>query len=84
MLLNTTNTLENCGKAKNKEETKMRKIILSQQGCSKCKTLADQCPDAEVIMPQPAELLSLARMLNIQSLPIVVLTGEPQELATIL
>ena len=62
----------------------MRKIILSQQGCSKCKTLADQCPDAEVIMAQPAELLSLARMLNIQSLPIVVLTGEPQELATIL
>lgn len=59
----------------------MRKIILSQQGCSKCKTLADQCPDAEVVMPQPAELLSLARMLNIQSLPIVVLTGEPQELA---
>lgn len=62
----------------------MRKIILSQQGCSKCKTLADQCPDAEVVIPQPAELLQIARMLNIQSLPIVVLTGEPQELAEIL
>lgn len=62
----------------------MRKIILSQQGCSKCKTLADQCPDAEVVIPQPAELLQIARMLNIQSLPIVVLTGEPQELGDIL
>lgn len=62
----------------------MRKIILSQEGCSKCKTLADQCPDAEVVIPQPAELLQLARMLNIQSLPIVLLTGEPQELAEVL
>jgi hypothetical protein len=62
----------------------MRKIILSQEGCSKCKTLSDQCPDAEVVMPQPAELLQIARMLNIQSLPIVVLSGEPQELAEIL
>jgi len=62
----------------------MRKIILSQEGCSKCKTLADQCTDAEVVIPQPAELLQIARMLNIQSLPIVVLTGEPQELAEIL
>lgn len=62
----------------------MRKIILSQQGCSKCKTLADQCPDAEVVMPQPEELLQIARMLNIQSLPIVVLSGEPQELAGVL
>lgn len=59
----------------------MRKIILSQQGCSKCKTLADQCPDAEVIVLEPAVLLSLARPLGITSLPIVVLTGEPQELA---
>ena len=62
----------------------MRKIILSQEGCSKCKTLASQVPDAEVVMPQPSELLSLARMLNIQSLPIVILTGEPQDLARVL
>lgn len=62
----------------------MRKIILSQQGCSKCKSLSAQCPDAEVITPEPAELLSVARMMNIQSLPIVVLTGEPQELAEVL
>lgn len=62
----------------------MRKIILSQSGCSKCKTLADQCPDAEVIILEPAILLTLARALNIQSLPIVVMTGESQELSDIL
>ena len=60
----------------------MRKIILSQEGCSKCKTLAEQCPDAEVVMLEPATLLTLARALNIQSLPIVILANaDPQELA---
>lgn len=58
----------------------MRKIILSQAGCTKCKSLSSLCPDAEVVIPQPAELLSLARMLNIQSLPIIVLAnGELDE-----
>lgn len=58
----------------------MRKIILSQEGCSKCKTLAEQCPDAEVAILEPATLLTIARTLDIRSLPIIVLTGEPQEL----
>lgn len=62
----------------------MRKIILSQQGCSKCKSLSAQCPDADVVILEPKELLSFARLLNIQSLPIVVLTGEPDELAKVL
>lgn len=60
----------------------MRKIILSQQGCSKCKSLAAQCPDAEVIELAPDKLLMLARELNIQSLPIIVLAnGDVDELA---
>lgn len=59
----------------------MRKIILSMENCSKCKSLAASCPDAEVIELDQALLLSLARAVNITSLPIVVLTGEPQELA---
>ena len=58
----------------------MRKIILSQEGCSKCKSLAAQCPDAEVVELQPALLLQLARELNISSLPIVLLSGDNQEL----
>ena len=62
----------------------MRKIILSQEGCSKCKTLAAQCPDAEVIKAEPSELLQFARLVGIQSMPFVVVTGEPQELAKIL
>ena len=59
----------------------MRKIILSQPGCSKCKSLATQCPDAEVVELDQATLLSLARVLNITSLPIVVMTGAVEELA---
>ena len=62
----------------------MRKIILSQQGCIKCKSLASQCPDAEVVELPADKLLMLARELNIQSLPIVVLSGEPHELAEVL
>lgn len=62
----------------------MRKIIISQQGCSKCKSLAARCPDAEVVELAPDKLLMLARELNIQSLPIVILTGESDELAEVL
>lgn len=58
----------------------MRKIILSMPGCSRCKSLAAQCPDAEVVEMKQELLLALARELDIRSLPIVVLTGEPQEL----
>lgn len=49
-------------------------------GCSRCKSLAAQCPDAEVVEMKQELLLALARELDIRSLPIVVLTGEPQEL----
>lgn len=59
----------------------MRKIILSQPGCSKCKSLAANCPDAEVVELDQALLLSLARAVNITSLPIVVLTGDVEELS---
>lgn len=62
----------------------MRKIILSQPGCSKCKSLAAQCPDAEVVELPMDKLLAFARELNIMSLPIVVAVGEPHELANIL
>lgn len=62
----------------------MRKIILSMPGCSKCKSLAAQCPDAEVVELPMDKLLAFARELNIMSLPIVVAIGEPHELANIL
>ena len=62
----------------------MRKIILSQTGCSRCKSLAAQVPDAEVVELAPDKLLMLARELNIQSLPIVILTGDVEDLAGVL
>lgn len=58
----------------------MRKIILSQEGCSKCKTLANMVPDAEV-ETDTATILNLARALGIKELPIVVLCGSSDELA---
>lgn len=62
----------------------MRKIILSQPGCTRCKRVAAQCPDAEVVEMPVNSLLAFARELHIQSLPIVVLTGDEQELAEVL
>lgn len=59
----------------------MRKIIISQPGCSRCKMLHEQVPDAEVVELKQELLLTLARELNIRSLPFVILVGEPQELA---
>lgn len=62
------------------KEKKLRIIILSQQGCSKCKALAARFADAEVVELQPSLLLQLARELNIHSLPIVLLSGDNHEL----
>lgn len=52
--------------------------------CQKCEMLKAQCPDADVIKAQPAELLQFARLAGIQSMPFVVITGEPHELAEVL
>ncbi|MFQ6703558.1 MAG: hypothetical protein ACLRFP_00540 [Alphaproteobacteria bacterium] len=62
----------------------MRKIIVSMENCQKCEMLKAQCPDAEVVKADPSELLQFARLVGIQSMPFLVVTGEPQELGTIL
>lgn len=62
----------------------MRKIIISMPNCQKCEMLKRQCPDAEVVSAEPAELLQFARLAGIQSMPFVVCTGEPHELAEVL
>ena len=49
-------------------------------GCHKCKTLKEQNPDAEYVEVQPNDILPLARAVNIQSMPFLVIVGEPQEL----
>ena len=69
------------GNTRSKQKGKeMRTIIIGQPGCSQCKMLAMSCPDAEKLEPQPAELMALAQMLGVKSLPIVVCTGELGEL----
>ena len=62
----------------------MRKIIIGQPGCSNCKMLKMSCPDAEEVIPQPSELMAIAKIMNVKSLPIVVLTGELGELSKVL
>lgn len=62
----------------------MRKIIISIPNCQKCEMLKAQCPDAEVVKAEPSELLQFARLVGIQSMPFLVVTGEPHELETIL
>lgn len=62
----------------------MRKIIISMENCQRCEMLKAQCPDAEVVKAEPSELLQFARLVGIQSMPFLVVTGEPQELGDIL
>lgn len=77
--------LRKCLYHHNTRRKQMRKIIVSMENCQKCEMLKAQCPDAEVVILEPATLLTIARALNIQSLPIVVLANaDPQELAKIL
>ena len=62
----------------------MRKIIISMDGCSKCKTLQAQHPETEsVTVPQDA-LLAFARAVGIQQMPFLVVLGEPHELSEVL
>ena len=62
----------------------MQVIILSQPNCQNCKMLKSVCPDAEEVVLEPAELLDIAKKLNIRTLPIVVLTGDNGELQSLL
>ena len=62
----------------------MRKIIVSMENCQRCEMLKAQCPDAEVVKAEPSELLQFARLVGIQNMPFVVVTGEPQELVEVM
>lgn len=67
-----------------KKGYKMRKVIISIDGCKKCEMLKAQCPDTEVIKAEPTELLQFARLVGIQGMPFVVTIGEPDELAKVI
>ena len=62
----------------------MRKIIISMENCQRCEMLKAQCPDAEVVKAEPSELLQFARLVGIQNMPFVVVTGETNELTEVL
>ena len=62
----------------------MKNIVISMNNCQKCESLKAVCPDAEFIKVDPAEILQFARLVGIQSMPFVVSTGEPHELAKII
>lgn len=58
--------------------------IATMSGCSKCQMLKDMCPDTEAVELDQATLLAFARAVGIQSMPFVVLIGEPHELAKVI
>lgn len=58
----------------------MQKIIICTPGCSKCTMLKDQCKNTKSIEVPQDVLLVFARAVGIQSMPFVVVTGDPQEL----
>jgi len=58
----------------------MQKIIVSMPGCSKCAMLKDQCKNTKSVEVPQDTLLAFARAVGIQSMPFVIVTGDPQEL----
>lgn len=59
----------------------MKTIIVGLENCQKCAMLKQMASNTESVVLQPADLLQFARAVGIQSMPFVVITGEPQELA---
>ena len=56
-------------------------IIASKDGCSKCNMLKTMVPDAKVYELDPKDIVAFARLCGVSSIPFVVTTGEPDELA---
>ena len=61
----------------------MRKIIVGMENCPKCKMLKEQNPNAEYIEIKDNDIVNLlvfARIVDIKSMPFVVVVGEMNEL----
>lgn len=61
----------------------MKKVIVSIDGCSKCKMLKELCPGLEYVTLTPDEILPFARAVGVSEMPLVVISGEPDELKQI-
>ena len=63
----------------------MEAKIVTMTGCHKCRTLKDLCPDTQCVEGiDESVLLAFARAANLRSLPFLVISGEPDELAKII
>ena len=65
----------------------MRKIIIGMENCPKCKMLKEQNPNAEYIEIKDNDIVNLlvfARIVDIKSMPFVVVVGEMNELDGVL
>lgn len=58
----------------------MKKVIVSVDGCTKCKMLKELCPGLECVTMTPEELLPFARAVGVSQMPIVVISGEVDEI----
>lgn len=62
-------------------EKDMKKIIVSIDGCHKCKTLKELCPGLEYVTLKPEELVPFAQAVGIKEMPLVVISGgSPDEI----
>lgn len=62
----------------------MKKIIISIDNCQKCTALKAMAPNTDNIVLDPMDFLPFCRAAGIKTVPFVVVTGEPHELAKIL
>lgn len=62
----------------------MKNIVISMENCQKCESLKAMAPNADCIIVDPAEILQFARLVGITSMPFVITTGEPHELAKVI
>ena len=62
----------------------MKKFVVSIADCQKCAMLKAMAPDAENLVLDPMDFMPFCRAAGIKTVPFVVITGEPHELAKIL
>lgn len=59
----------------------MKAKIISMENCQRCAMLKMLSPDTDVLTVEPMDIVEFARLAKISTMPFVILTGEPQELA---
>ena len=55
-------------------------VILGQTGCHRCRQVKEQCPNAVYLEPTMDKMLAIAKTVGMQTLPIVVMCGDVEEL----